>query len=93
MTTGNWLSLILFPLILTILAFPLGEYMAKVFSGGRTFLTPVMAPVERFLYRLFDVDSNEEMPWKTYALSLVLFNVIGIVVLFLSAIDPGIASF
>jgi K+-transporting ATPase ATPase A chain len=93
MTTGNWLCLILFPLILTILAFPMGEYMAKVFSGGRTFLTPVVAPVERFLYRLFAVDPNEEMSWKTYALSLVLFNVIGIVVLFFLQLIQGLLPF
>jgi K+-transporting ATPase ATPase A chain len=93
MTTGNWLSLILFPLILTALAYPLGEYMAKVFSGGPTFLTPVLAPVERFLYRLFSVDPNEEMSWKTYALSLVLFNVIGIVALFFLQLIQGLLPF
>jgi K+-transporting ATPase ATPase A chain len=89
MTTGNWLCLILFPLILTALVYPLGEYMAKVFSGGPTFLTPVLAPVERFLYRLFSVDPNEEMSWKTYALSLVLFNVIGIMALFCLQLIQG----
>jgi len=83
MTTGNWLCLILFPLILTILAYPMGGYMAKVFSGERILLTPVLAPVERFLYRIFAIDPNEEMSWKTYSLSLVFFNVIGIAVLFL----------
>jgi potassium-transporting ATPase potassium-binding subunit len=89
MTTGNWLCLILFPLILTALVYPLGEYMAKVFSGGPTFLTPVLAPLERFLYRLFSVDPNEEMSWKTYALSLVLFNVIGIMALFCLQLIQG----
>ena len=93
MTTGNWLCLILFPLILTILAYPLGEYMAKVFSGDRTFLTPVLAPVERFLYRLFAVDPSEEMSWKTYALSLVLFNIIGIVALFCLQLIQGLLPF
>jgi K+-transporting ATPase ATPase A chain len=90
MTTGNWLCLILFPLVLTIMAFPMGEYMAKVFSGGRTFLTLVLSPVEKFLYRIFAVDPNEEMSWKTYALSLVLFNIIGIAVLFLLQLIQGI---
>jgi K+-transporting ATPase ATPase A chain len=93
MTTGNWLCLILFPLILTILAYPMGGYMAKVFSGGKTFLTPAVAPVERFLYRLFAVDPNEEMSWKTYALSLALFNVIGIAVLFLLQLIQGLLPF
>jgi K+-transporting ATPase ATPase A chain len=89
MTTGNWLCLILFPFILTILAYPMGIYMAKVFSGGRSFISPVVAPVERFLYRIFSVDPNEEMSWKTYTLSLVLLNVIGIAVLFLLQLIQG----
>lgn len=89
MTTGNWLCLILFPFILMILAYPMGVYMAKVFSGGRTFLSPVIAPVERFLYRIFAVDPNEDMSWKTYTLSLVLLNVIGIAVLFLLQLIQG----
>ncbi|KAF0154778.1 MAG: K+-transporting ATPase ATPase A chain [Syntrophaceae bacterium] len=89
MTTGNWFCLLLFPLILTILAYPIGVYMAKVFSGGKTFLTPIVAPVERFLYRLFTVDPNEDMPWKTYTLCLVLLNVIGIAVLFLLQLIQG----
>jgi K+-transporting ATPase ATPase A chain len=89
MTTGNWLCLILFPFILTILAYPMGIYMAKVFSGGRSFISPVVAPVERFLYRIFSVDPNEEMSWKTYALCLVLLNVIGIAVLFLLQLIQG----
>ena len=90
MTTNDWLCITLFPLILTILAFPLGEYMARVFNGQRTFLAPVVAPVERLLYRLFRVDANEEMSWKTYAFSLVLFNVIGIAALFFLQLIQGI---
>jgi K+-transporting ATPase ATPase A chain len=90
MTTNDWLCITLFPLILTLLAFPLGEYMARVFNGGRTFLTPVVAPVEKLLYRLFRVDASEEMSWKTYAFSLVLFNVIGIAALFFLQLIQGI---
>ena len=67
----------------------MGIYMAKVFSGGRSFISPVVAPVERFLYRIFSVDPNEEMSWKTYTLSLVLLNVIGIAVLFLLQLIQG----
>lgn len=71
----------------------MGVYMARVFSGERTFLTPVVAPVERFLYRLFAVDPNEEMSWKIYTLSLVLFNVIGIAVLLLLQLLQGMLPF
>jgi K+-transporting ATPase ATPase A chain len=90
MTTNDWLCITLFPLILTILAFPLGEYMARVFNGQRTFLAPIVAPVERLLYRLFRVDVNEEMSWKTYAFSLVIFNVVGIAALFFLQLIQGI---
>ena len=88
MTFNDWLCVISLPLITALLAFPLGEFMAKVFSDSRTFLTPVIAPIERILYRLFRVDEKEEMSWKTYALSLVIFNIIGIaVVLFLQLVQ------
>jgi len=89
MTINDWLCLILFPLILTIFAFPLGEYMARVFHGTRTFISPVIAPGERLLYRLFKVDVKEDMSWKTYALSLIIFNVMGIVVLFFLQLIQG----
>ena len=93
MTFNDWLCVILLPLITALLAFPLGEFMAKVFSGSRTFLTPIIAPVERMLYRLFRVDEKEEMSWKTYALSLVIFNIIGIVMVFILQIVQGILPF
>ena len=89
MILSDWLCLILFPIILTILAFPLGEYMAGVFNGTRTFISPVIAPLERLLYRLFKVDEREDMSWKTYALSLLMFNAIGIVVLLFLQLIQG----
>ncbi|HAR63662.1 MAG TPA: potassium-transporting ATPase subunit KdpA [Candidatus Margulisbacteria bacterium] len=69
--------------ILTFVAYFLGEYMAKVFSGQRTWMSFILRPIENLCYRLFGVDENEEMNWKTYVVSFVVFNVIGIVVLFL----------
>jgi K+-transporting ATPase ATPase A chain len=93
MTFNDWLCVILLPLITALLAFPLGEFMAKVFSGSRTFLTPLIAPVERMLYRLFRVDEKEEMSWKTYTLSLVIFNIIGILTVFVLQIVQGILPF
>jgi potassium-transporting ATPase potassium-binding subunit len=93
MTLNDWLCIILLPIILVILAFPLGEFMAKVFTGARTFMTPVIAPVERLFYRLFGVDEKEDMSWKTYALSLVIFNMIGIVVVFILQTIQGMLPF
>ena len=93
MTFNDWLCVILLPLITALLAFPLGEFMAKVFSGSRTFLTPVIAPVERMLYRLFSVDEKEEMSWQTYTLSLVIFNIIGIAVVLILQLVQGVLPF
>jgi K+-transporting ATPase ATPase A chain len=89
MSVNDWLCIILLPLITAALAYPLGEFMAKVFSGSRNFLTPVVAPLERLLYKLFGVDENEEMSWQTYTLSLVIFNIIGIAVLFILQLVQG----
>ncbi len=90
MTLSDWLCLILFPVILTILAFPLGEYMALVFSGKKTFFAPAMSGTERLLYRLFSVDFNEDMSWKTYAFSLAIFSMIGIAFLFVLQLAQGL---
>lgn len=93
MTINDWLCIILLPFITATLAFPLGEFMANVFSGTKTFLTPLVAPVEGILYRLFGVDEKEEMSWQTYALSLVIFNIIGIAVLFILQLVQGTLPF
>ena len=87
------LPIILFLSVLTLAAVPLGRFIAKVFSNKRTFLTPVLGPVERVLYRLLGVDEKDEMTWKTYAFSLLLFNAIGIVVLFVLQIIQGLLPF
>ena len=89
MTINDLLPILLFLCVLTLFAVPLGEFMAKVFSGRRNFLTRIMGPVEKLLYRLFGIDERDEMSWKTYAFSLVIFNVIGIVVLFVLQLIQG----
>lgn len=69
--------------ILTLLVKPVGKYMSKVYMGERTFLSPLISPVEKWIYRLTGVDADREMNWKEYALSMLLFNFIGFLVLFL----------
>jgi potassium-transporting ATPase potassium-binding subunit len=83
MLESCFFQIVIFLFVLTILAIPLGEYMAKVFSNEQTFLSPVLAPVENFLYRIFGVDPSEDMDWKTFAINVLIFNLIGLVVLFL----------
>lgn len=82
----NMLSWLQFPIyigVLLILVKPLGGYMARVFQGERTLLSPVVAPVERAVLRLAGVKSDDEMTWKTYALTVLLFNLVGFFFLYL----------
>src|SRR5208337_2627512 len=89
MTLYDIIMAIIFFAILLALAVPLGKYMAKVFSGERTFLSPAIQPLERLIYRLCGVDETEEMPWKRYAWAFVVFNIIGILFLLLLQMLQG----
>jgi potassium-transporting ATPase potassium-binding subunit len=71
-----------FLLLLTLLVKPFGGYMARVFQGQRTFLDPVLRPIERFLYRITWVNEYEEMDWKQYAVSFVFFGFCSILFLY-----------
>src|SRR5271165_4711873 len=77
MTFLGWLTIILFAVILTALALPLGSYMANVYTGKRVFLTPILAGPERFLYRIMRVDQQRGQDWKGYAKSLIIFSLAG----------------
>jgi K+-transporting ATPase ATPase A chain len=83
MTIFILLQLGLYLLILLLLVKPLGAYMAHVYQGERTFLSPALQPVERFIYRLVRMRAEEEMDWKTYAIALLLFNLAGFLLLYL----------
>ncbi len=89
---SDFFPIVLFLFVLTLFAVPLGEFMAKVFSGRYTFLAPFAGAVERALYKVFGVDEKEEMSWKTYAFSLIILNVIGVVVLFILQLIQGLLS-
>jgi len=83
MAMSEWLQIGLFFVLLLALVKPLGGYMAGVYSGEKTFLSPVVRPVESFLYRLTGASPDEEMNWKQYTLAVLLFNMAGIVFLYL----------
>ena len=76
------LLILLFLFIVTIFAIPVGKYMSKVFTGKETLITPVIRPFEKFIYRISSIDENQEMTWKRYAYALLIFNIIGILFLF-----------
>jgi K+-transporting ATPase ATPase A chain len=82
MNMYEWLQTIIFFVVLLALIKPLGAFMAKVFQGERTFLSPVLGPCENIIYRISGVKKDEEMGWKRYAWSVVLFNLALLVSLF-----------
>ncbi len=83
MTLAGWLTIILFALVLTLLALPLGGYMAKVYTGRRVFLSPIFSGPERFMYTVMRVDPKREQDWKSYAKSLLIFSLAGWLLLYL----------
>jgi K+-transporting ATPase ATPase A chain len=82
MTAIGWLQAIVFFLLVLAVTKPLGSYMARVFAGERTWLTPIFVPLERIIYRLCGVRVDEEMTWYAYALSMLAFSLVGLVYLY-----------
>ncbi|MGZ3549252.1 MAG: potassium-transporting ATPase subunit KdpA [Vulcanimicrobiaceae bacterium] len=82
MTAIGWAQAIVFFLIVLALTKPLGAYMAKVFGGERTFLSPVLRPVETVLYRLSGVHEDQEMSWYVYAFAMLGFSAISFAYLY-----------
>src|ERR1700738_2794794 len=83
MTVAGWSQIVLFMVLLVVLAVPLGNYMARVYSGESVFLTRILGGPERLTYRLFRVDVTKGHDWKAYARSLILFSLVGWLVLYL----------
>jgi K+-transporting ATPase ATPase A chain len=83
MTFAGWLTIVLFVVILTAVAIPLGSYLANVYQGRRVFLSPIFAGPERFLYGVLRVDPKREQDWKAYAKSLLIFSLVGWLALYL----------
>jgi potassium-transporting ATPase potassium-binding subunit len=82
MTFTGWLTIVLFVGILTALAIPLGNYMAAVYTGQRTFMDRIVGVPERFLYRVMRVDPERGQDWKAYAKSLIIFSLAGWLLLY-----------
>ena len=83
MTLNGWIQILLFLAAIAAVTVPLGAFMARVFARERTWLDPVMRPVERLIYRLTGVDDKHEMRWTEYALTLLAFSVVSMLVLYL----------
>jgi K+-transporting ATPase ATPase A chain len=93
MTAQGWLQIAIFLVVLTALTPLLGGYMARVYTGERVFLTPVLAPVERLLYRLLRVNPDREQDWKSYAGTAIVFSALFWVVLYVILRTQGIQPF
>ncbi|HEX3438381.1 MAG TPA: potassium-transporting ATPase subunit KdpA [Pseudacidobacterium sp.] len=83
MTANGWLQFLILFAVLVALMRPLGLYMARVFQGERTFADPLLKPVERLLYRLFGVHSDEEMTWGGYTVAVLLFSFISMLLTYI----------
>jgi K+-transporting ATPase ATPase A chain len=81
-TTIGWLQAIVFFAIVLALTKPIGLYLTAVYEGRKTWLTPVLQPLERIVYKLCGVREDQEMSWQAYALSLLAFSVIGFAYLY-----------
>ncbi|ETR77756.1 ATPase [Afipia sp. P52-10] len=82
MTLVGWVQIALFCAVVVALVKPLGWFMTKVFNGERTFLSPVLRPVETALYRVGGVDETREQHWLTYTAAMLLFNIGGFLILY-----------
>jgi K+-transporting ATPase ATPase A chain len=82
MTLNGWLQILVYGLAVFLVTPVIGGYMARVFTRQRTWLDPVMRPFERLIYRLTGVDETHEMRWTEYAVALLLFSVVSMLVLY-----------
>jgi len=83
MTLNGWLQILVFFAVILLLTKPLGLFMAHVFNREKTFLDPVLRPVERLIYKLTRVDESREMRWTEYAVAMLLFSAVSMVLLYL----------
>jgi potassium-transporting ATPase potassium-binding subunit len=106
MTQNGWFQIGLYFLVVFLVTKPLGVFMTRVFNREKTFLDPVLRPVERLVYRLSGVDENREMRWTEYAMAMLLFSGVSMALLYLiertqkwlpfnpqklANVDPGLA--
>jgi K+-transporting ATPase ATPase A chain len=82
-TVNGWLQIAVFLLLIFAVTKPLGVYMTRVFNRERTFMDPVLRPLERLLYRITGVNEEREMRWTEYGVAMLLFSVVSMVALYL----------
>ncbi len=90
MTANGWFQILFFLALILAVTKPLGIYIARIFSRDRTFLDPVARPVERLLYRVTGVDEDHDMPWTEYAVTMLLFSAVSMLLLYVLQRAQGI---
>jgi potassium-transporting ATPase potassium-binding subunit len=93
MTVNGWLQIFFFLALIFAVTKPMGIFIAQVFSRKRTFMDPVLRPIERVLYRVTRVDENHEMRWTEYAISMLLFSAVSMLLLYLMERVQGFLPF
>ncbi|QAY94381.1 potassium-transporting ATPase subunit KdpA [Methylovirgula ligni] len=93
MTMNGWIQISLYSVLIIAMTKPLGYYMTRVFSGERTFLSPVLRPVERAIYTVCGVNEAEEQHWVTYAIAMAFFSAAGFVALYAIQRLQGVLPF
>jgi K+-transporting ATPase ATPase A chain len=93
MTINGWLQIFVFLGLILVVTKPLGVFMTRVFARERTFLDPVLRPVERLLYRVTGVDEAHEMRWTEYATAMLVFSGVSMLVLYLIQRIQGVLPF
>ena len=93
MTLNGWQQILLFFVIILAVTKPLGLFMAHVFNREKTFLDPLLRPVERSIYRLARVNEEREMKWQEYAISMLLFSGVSMIALYLMQRLQGVLPF
>ncbi|MGB6485223.1 MAG: potassium-transporting ATPase subunit KdpA [Candidatus Acidiferrales bacterium] len=83
MSANGWFQIFLFLAVIFAITKPLGTFIARVFNREKTFLDPLLRPVEKLIYRLTGVDEQREMRWTEYAIAMLMFSVVSLVLLYL----------
>src|SRR4026208_2519662 len=83
MTFNGWLQILFFLALILAVTKPMGVFLTHVFNRERTFLDPVMKPIERLIYKSTRVNAEREMRWTEYAVAMLLFSAVSLLVLYL----------
>src|ERR1700682_3264243 len=83
MTANGWFQIAFFLLLILAVTKPMGVFMARVFNREKTFMDPVLRPLELLLYRVTGVDENHEMRWTEYAVAMLMFSGVSMLLLYL----------